>query len=343
MSPPAVRTEALCKTYRIGGRFWKRGEAKEVEALIDVDLEVPRGEIFGLVGRNGYGKTTLVKCIASLLLPSKGKVQVFGQDTRVQQRSLRRLVGWVGTEERGFYFRLTGEQNLRFFAQLQGMESDVIEERIQLFAQKFAVKELLSRRFHEYSTGNRHKMAIIRGLLHQPRLLMLDEPTRSLDPFAAHTMRQALLEWVKEDPGRTIIITSHNLQEIESLSDRVGVMSRGRLRACGPVEHLRKEWGSGETIGIQLERKPGAWAALCASLTELTWEPSPDRGGWLRVGQRPGDGTLDLVFDELRKENDRILTVERKELSLQDIVDRVDGGPPSLPRDSTVSVREVAS
>ncbi len=324
MTSIAVQTQALSKSYRIGGRLWRRGIEKTTRALIDVDLKIAAGEVFGIVGRNGYGKTTLVKCIASLLLPSSGSVRVFGLDTKSQHRELRRAIGWIGTEERSFYFRLTGQQNLRFFAKLQGIEPALAEKRMNELAERFGIVELLTRRFHEYSTGNRQKLALVRGLLHEPRLLMLDEPTRSLDPFAADTLRVTLMDWVREDSSRTVIITSHNLHEIESLSDRVGVMSRGRLRACGAVDKLRQEWGTGETIGIHLEERPAAWENLAGMVSGLQWEKDHTLGGWLRFNHKPGDGTLDRVIGELHAARLSLLSVDRKELSLQDIVDRVD-------------------
>lgn len=324
----AVETSGLTKRYKVGGTFLRRAERTAL-ALSDVNLKVHSGEVFGVVGRNGYGKTTLMKCIASLLLPTAGSIRVFGRDVEKENAEVRKLIGWVGTEERSFYFRLTGEQNLRFFAHLQGIASPTIGPTIAQLGEKFGVTELLGRRFHEYSTGNKQKFAIMRGLLHDPRLLILDEPSRSLDPFAADDLRDHLRDWVSEKKDRTILVTSHNLSEVEELSDRVAIMSRGRLRACGPVDELRKSWGQSETISLLLKSQPSNWQTLQKNLRSGRWDELPSGHGssghgWLRFEHAPGDGTFPELLSALVREKSNIVSVDRQVLTLQDIIDRVD-------------------
>ncbi len=319
----AIEVHNLSKSYPVGVNFWKRRAARHT-ALVDVELQVNAGEIFGLVGRNGYGKTTLTKCIASLLVPSAGNVVVFGHDTVEAGLEVRKRIGWVGTEERSFYFRLTGRQNLLFFARLQGLSRARTEQMIDRYAEELGVTDLLDRRFHEYSTGNRQRLALMRGLLHEPSLLLLDEPTRSLDPFAATALRTTLETWIQGSPERTIVITSHNLDEIEELSDRVGIMSRGQLRACGPVNELRTQLGASERIGIQLKAVPSNMKQLEERLTDCSFDTSISGQAWLRFTRNIGDESVDATMRQLVEQKASIVSVERTELTLQDIIDHVD-------------------
>lgn len=322
--PTAIEVSNLSKSYPIGGRFWKRAKERRHQALFDVNLEINPGEIFGLVGRNGYGKTTLIKCIASLLVPSQGNVKVFGKDTVDSGLEVRRMIGWVGTEERSFYFRLTGRQNLLFFARLQGLSRAQSEATIERFSHELGIVELLDRRFHEYSTGNRQRLALLRGLLQGPQLLILDEPTRSLDPFAATALRDTLENWVQEEPERTILITSHNLGEIEDMSHRVGVMSKGHLRAIGPVDELRVRLGASEKIGFQLDRAPEHLEALLSELPQASWEQAHAQKTWLRFTHQLSDTLVDSTLRQVLAQGSQVLSVERTELTLQDIIDHVD-------------------
>lgn len=324
----AVHTEGLSKTYRVGGRLWfrDRSQARTVDALRGVDLHVRAGEIFGLVGRNGYGKTTLIKCVASLLHPTRGSARVFGHDTISAARQLRRRIGWVGTEERSFYFRLTGRQNALFFAQLQGIAAADARDRVERLAAELEFTALLDRRFHEYSTGNRQRLAIIRALLHDPELLILDEPTRSLDPFAAEMLRTTLRRWAAGSRTRTVMITSHDLDEVEALGDRVGIMSRGQLRACGRVDALRRELGCHEVVGVQIGRPldEAARQQLQRGHADLECEPAVEGKTWLRLRQRPDAPTLDGLIRDLVAGDHTIVGVERCSVTLQDIIDHVD-------------------
>lgn len=323
----AVSVQGLEKSYPVGG-WWRRGVPKRVCALRGVDLEVRRGEVFGIVGRNGYGKTTLIKCVASLLEPTAGTVQVLDLDTRRDGPRLRRRVGWVGADDRSFYYRLTGRQNLEFFGQLQGLDLAEVRTRTARLAAQLELERLVDRRFHEYSTGNRQRLAVARALLHEPELLILDEPTRSLDPFAARGLWRLLREWIRADGRRAILITSHNLPEVEEVSDRVGILGGGRLRACGPVDELRRTLGVNESVGLYLSADPVG--AGVGAAPDRRWEPGaePDvpGAGWLRISHRPGDDILDRVLRELVAAGIQVRAVRHEALTLQDVVDRMQGG-----------------
>lgn len=338
----AVEITGLKKSYAVEKTFFSRRSS--YQALSDVNLQIKEGEIFGLVGRNGYGKTTLIRCVAGLLAPTEGAIRVYGHDTVHDGGEVRKLIGWVGAEERSFYLRLTGRQNLMFFARLQGVPDHVSAVRISELAQQLECEPLLDRRVHELSTGNRQRLSIIRGLLHLPRLLILDEPTRSLDPFAADDLRAVLARWVQQDPQRSILITSHLLFEIEAMSHRIAIMGKGCLGACGTLKQLRNQLGGGQTVEVVVQ---GAVSeAAFATLDQLgiarkPVEPSP--GSYehhdtvLSFQRQPHDALLNRTLqklDELGLVMERISTFE---LSLQDMIDRLS----QQPGRSLASEREV--
>ncbi len=327
--PEAIEVKAVSRTF-VGGARWpfRRAARTRVEALREVSLTVGQGEIFGLVGRNGYGKSTLIKCICSLLSPTSGSVEVLGHDAAKQAEAVRGVLGYVSAEERSFYFRLTGQQNLEFFARLNGLSPKLAARRIGELSERFEVAELLSRRFHEYSTGNRQRLALVRALLHAPRVLVLDEPTRSLDAFAAANLRRALLSWVAEDAQRSVLITSHNLDEVEELSHRVGIMARGRLAACGTLSELRARFDDREQVRLWLAPELDV-AALQAGLraqghADATLAEDARRGLNLSFRRHARDGALDSVLRCVSEAQGRVLSFDRTEMTLQDILDQVD-------------------
>jgi ABC-2 type transport system permease protein len=206
-------------------------------ALDDVSLTVGRGEIFGLVGPNGAGKTTLVKILSTLVLPTAGTARVNGYDLD-QEMAIKRTIGLMTGNERHFYWRLSGRENLHFYAGLQGLREEKIEKRVAELAGLLGLEDYLDKRFDAYSTGMKHRLALATSLIHDPVLLFLDEPTRSLDPLAAARFRQVVYELARAEQ-RTIFLVTHDLDEAVELCDRAAVMVEGRLRVVGPPENLR--------------------------------------------------------------------------------------------------------
>ena len=249
-----VSIKSLSKTYP--APLWRlkqlfgRPVKPPVQALRDVSFDIRAGEIFGLIGRNGAGKTTLTKVIATLVQPTSGRVTVNGFDSVSNDGKVRAQVGLATAEERSFYWRLTVEQNLMFFARLHGLSDDSARRRIIELVRQFELKELVTRRFGELSTGNKQRMAFARAMLHRPPILLLDEPTRSLDPLAAARMRALILSLAGGDPPVTILLTSHNLSEVEELCQRVAIISRGRIRALGTSKDLRATHHQTESVQL---------------------------------------------------------------------------------------------
>jgi ABC-2 type transport system ATP-binding protein len=324
----AVDVDSVRKTFIVGSRFPFGRRGRKVEALVGVSLSIRSGEVYGLVGRNGYGKTTLIKCICSLLEPDSGTIRVCEQPLSNASWDVRRSIGFVSSDERSFYWRMTGRQNLRFFARLQGLEEHETDRRIGALADTFQVSPLLDRRFHEYSTGNRQRLAVVRALLHEPRLLVLDEPTRSLDPFAAAALRATIRQWVGDVKERSVLITSHNLDEVAELSSRVGIMCRGRLAEEGSMRELRNRFDDREWIRVWYS-VDGSGPLLVPDFAvgdsaTIKSGLDPERGGYVEFRRHPEDERLDWVLRHLVSVGARIRFFERRELSLQDIIDRVD-------------------
>ncbi len=211
-----------------------------VPALRDLNLTVGRGDVLGLLGTNGAGKTTLLKILGTLIHPTDGGVVVYGWDLVRDADRVRSLVGLVTTDERSFYWRLTGRQNLEFFAAFQGLTSSETTARIEDLRCQLEL-EALDRRFGLYSTGMRHRLAIARALLRRPAILLLDEPTRSLDPIAAGGLRRLIRSMLVDELGCTVLLATHNLQEAHELCDRIAVLHQGRLVGSGSIEDLRRK------------------------------------------------------------------------------------------------------
>jgi len=246
----AISIKNLSKTYPTAfprlKKFFRISVKPPVEALKNVSLEIREGEIFGLIGRNGAGKTTLIKIIVTLVQPSDGSVSVKGFDSVKDEVKVRSVVGLATAEERSFYWRLTCEQNMLFFARLNGMKDSPAKKRIAELFEQLKISELRNRRFAELSTGNKQRLALARALLTNPPVLLLDEPTRSLDPLAAADMRALVLSL--EDVS--ILLTSHNLSEVEELCQRVAIISKGEIRALDTPKNLRLRHTQAQRVKI---------------------------------------------------------------------------------------------
>jgi ABC-2 type transport system ATP-binding protein len=248
----AVTIENLSKTYPTSfprlKKFFRLPAKPAVEALKNVSFEIAEGEIFGLIGKNGAGKTTLTKIIATLVQPTGGRVSVKNFDSVKNEVEVRSLIGLATAEERSFYWRLTSEQNLTFFARLYGMKDKQARKRIAEIFEQLDLIELKKRPFAELSTGNKQRLAVARALLPAPPVLLLDEPTRSLDPLAAAEMR----DLIRSLQGVSVLLTSHNLSEVEELCRRVAIISKGEIRIIGTPKNLRLKHKQTQKVKIIL-------------------------------------------------------------------------------------------
>ena len=255
--PVAIAIQNLSKaypgTFELRTLFGRAPLKQPVPALTDVTFDVHEGEIFGLIGPNGAGKTTLTKIVATLVQPTTGTVKVKGFDSVEQSASLRRMIGLAAAEERSFYWRLTVEQNLMFFARLYSIPKQTARGRIAELLARLDLENSARQRFGALSTGNKQRMAIARALLNKPPILLLDEPTRSLDPLAAARMRSFIGALAAGNPPVTILLTSHNLNEIEELCGRIAIISHGRIRELDTPDRIRTLHKARERVRLVLD------------------------------------------------------------------------------------------
>jgi ABC-2 type transport system ATP-binding protein len=227
-------------------RFPARRQAQhdEVVALDRVSLRVETGDLFGLLGPNGAGKTTLLRLITTLLVPSTGRVWVCGLDAARQPREVRRRIGVVLGGERSVYWRLTGRENIMYAAALHDLPEALARERAAALLALVDLADRADDLVERYSTGMRLRLALARALVHDPLVLVLDEPTAGLDPQAAAGIRTLLAALTREHT-RTTIMATHNLDEAERLCGTVGILDRGRLIACATPASLKTRLAQG--------------------------------------------------------------------------------------------------
>jgi ABC-2 type transport system ATP-binding protein len=327
----AISIQNVSKTYPVplaGTRkFFRMKERAPVEALSGVTLEVGEGEVFGLIGRNGAGKTTLAKIIATLVQPTEGSVNVRGFDSVREESRVRAQVGLASAEERSFYWRLTVEQNLVFFSRLYGLGTRDGAHRIEELLELFELTALRRRRFGELSTGNKQRMAVARAMLNSPPVLLLDEPTRSLDPLAAATMRGLIGSLARGPRPVTILLTSHNLAEVEELCERVAVISRGRIRAVDEPHSLRA--ASRERVRLALRGvAPESAVELLRAALANPEEPAQVEAGRLEndavavnFERESGDDTLDRALRALIEAGAHVVSCETERGTLLDVLE----------------------
>lgn len=327
---PAVEILGLTKIFRRGDnrliRWISRSGRADVIALEDLTLDVRWREVFGLVGRNGAGKTTLLKIISSLIEPTFGSVRVLEKDSVRHGEEVKRSIGLVASEERSFYGRLSGFHNLQFFARMYGMSEARAKSRIEELTELFELGEVIKRRFHEFSTGNRQRLAIARALLLDPPLVLLDEPTRSLDPIAADELRTLIRERMNRSENKTVMITTHNLSEIEQLCDRVAILSQGALKELGTVQELEQKYSSEEQVTLRVrcnsqKASSGEWQT---GLPTSRIRPLGDHAYEIEFVRRVGDPMLDQVFNHLVNNGAEIVGCQSTRIGLLEILEKIE-------------------
>ena len=298
-----------------------------ITALDGVDLEVQPGELFGLLGPNGAGKTTLIKILTTLLLPSEGTAKVFGFDVATQTKQLRRIMNMVAGGEQSGYGMLSVQEQLWMFSQFYGLGVREGKRRVEELIVAVGLDDQRQQRVGTLSTGQRQKMNFARGLLNDPWIFFLDEPTLGLDVSAARAVRELILEWRAAVPGRTVLLTTHYMAEADEMCERLAIVDHGRLLAIGTPAELKRRVQSESIIRLELDRLdggPGVLARLPGVVSAVAGTATAPEGG--EVSQTVAinlalaePAALGGVVGALAGLGSRIVSLRTAEPSLEDV------------------------
>lgn len=328
MIPPALDLSEITKTFRL-----RRGlaeslrhplSATRITALDSVSCQLPEGEFFGLLGENGAGKTTLFKILSTLALPDGGQARVFGVDVVRDPAGARQVLAPVLANERSLSWRLSATENLRLYAALHRLRSSDSGRRIPELLEIVGLADVGSRMAGTFSSGMKQRLLLARALLARPRMLLLDEPTRSLDPLAARSFREFLRRDIGHGRGCTVLLATHDPEEVRDLCDRVGVLHRGKLVAMGTTASLAAQLGYRRYRLITRDPAHPAVEQLASDGARLG-PVQPDEDGWQRRElDLPGgrDSTADLVT-RLVTLGVPVARFERIDLPLADLIQRL--------------------
>ncbi len=291
-----------------------RKTPRRTHALRGVSLEIRRGEVFGLLGPNGAGKTTLIKILATLVLPDRGKGSVCGHDLTTRPHQVRDKIGLVNTNTRSFYWRLTGRQNLRFFASLYRLNGSAGRRRVEEALKSAGLAERADGRFMTYSTGEQQRLALARAMLSSPEVLLMDEPTNSLDPVAASELRTFAKKELAEKRGKTILWCTHNLKEAQAVCGRMAILHRGKVIALGSVRDIQALVGHGHAYSIQVDR------VVEGDLGPLRMV---GQNGHVELEFRGEDASVPELLSALVAKGVKIYSCTRKEPDLEAIFEKI--------------------
>jgi ABC-2 type transport system ATP-binding protein len=317
--PPIVRADSLSKTYQTKHRTGIfKSEKRDVVALKDVSLEVHPGEIFGLLGPNGAGKTTLIKILTTLLLPTNGQAWVNGFQIDKEANSVRASVGCMLMGERGLYWKLTGRENLQYFAALYHIRPELRQQRVQEILDLTGVSEYADRTVETYSSGQKMKLAFAKSLINDAPLLVLDEPTNTLDVPSASELRAVVRQLHAQ--GKTIIYTTHIMSEAETLCDRVAIVDHGTLLALDTVPVLKASLGREQVTRIDgvISSKAVAAVQELPGVQKATLAMN-DGVGQLTVISQDTPGMLASLISALTSEAAVIQRITPEEVTLEDV------------------------
>lgn len=299
-------------------RFFGGKKAAPSVALDHLDLQVEEGELFGLLGPNGAGKTTLIKILSTLLLPSSGSAKVLGYDVVKEAAKIRPRINMVSGGETSGYGLLTVRENLWMFSQFYGIPGKEAKATIDELLLKFDLLDKGDAKVRTISTGQRQKMNVVRGFVTDPDLLYLDEPTLGLDVNASLIIREHLRSWVKDNGGKTLLLTTHYMIEADELCDRVAIIDKGRILACDSPKNLKKLISRNATFSI--ETTPFGDVNGLASIRGVTGysvETTNEHTVMKLVTE--DESSISDIISYLTQRNARIISFNKNEPTLEDV------------------------
>jgi len=327
--PPAIDVQDLSRTF-IKRRSLKEAimrpwaKAERVTALDGVSFDVRAGEIFGLLGPNGAGKTTLLKILSCLIIQNRGSALINGFDTLRAEMKVKASVGFVTSDERSFFWRLSGRENLHFFGSLYNLPHDRVRARCEALLRWLDLTDKADHPFMNYSSGMKQRMAVARALLHDPGILYMDEPTRSLDPLAARHLRDLIQKTLNGEQGKTILLATHNLAEADQMCHRIGIIHKARLRRLGTLDEIRASgWDGGkrERYLIEVSHTAGIGDSVIEGAAVRVEPPTGGGPVALHAELEPGGAALTRLLSDLVRRGATIVSCTRRDATLQEIFD----------------------
>lgn len=314
----AVETKNLGRVYKLRGN--KKENRKELVALQDVNLTVAKGELFGLLGPNGAGKTTLIKILTTLLSPTSGWARVAGADVSREPESVRPRINMVSGGESSGYGLLTVRENLWMFSQFYGVPTKEANERIEALLEMIGMKDRMHTKSSDLSTGLRQKMNIVRGFLTEPEVLFLDEPTLGLDVGAMRDVRKFVLEWLRADKERTLLLTTHYMMEADELCDRVAIINKGRVLACDTPAALKQKLQKDALFEIHTSPLNGLTQQTLVDQAEVTKAAivETETGAKLSLSLVE-EAALARVINLFTEKNIKVMNLNKREPTLEDV------------------------
>ena len=302
------------------GREFDSKEGK-VTALNGVDLQVRKGEIFGVLGPNGAGKTTMIRILSTLLLPSSGKAEVMGFDVEKEPEKIRAVINMASGAERAGYDFISARGNLWFFSQLYGIPSDEAHKRINELSEMLGLPSYLDRKFYALSTGYKQRVTLVRAFINDPKVVFLDEPTIGLDVMTALSIREYILKQAKEH-GRTILLATHNMAEVDAICNRVAIIDKGKILACDTPANLKRSLGAPSLV---LEVSPVPPLGSLDSLMQLegvkgfTSSVDSERGVSRIQVVVANDEVAQRVIESIRKSGMTVVSNWRQQATLEEV------------------------
>ncbi|MCH7588535.1 MAG: ABC transporter ATP-binding protein [Chloroflexi bacterium] len=285
-------------------------------AVDGITIQVEAGQILALLGPNGAGKTTTIRMLASILRPSSGWARIAGKDVVKDPIEVRRLIGML-TEHHGLYTRMRAPEYLEFFGQIYQMPEDFLRDRIRELLGSLNLDQEIDRRLGEFSKGMRQKLALARAMLHEPAVLLLDEPTSAMDPTSARLVRESILSL--RSSNRAIIVCTHNLVEVEKLADRMAIISKGKIVAQGTPQQLKRSVLGDPIMEVQLVNPlDGSKPSFPAEMKIIE-----SRESWIRYSAAQPRKTNPAVLNALAAVGHAVITLSEVEQTLEEVYLRV--------------------
>ena len=305
-------------------------KTKVTVALNKISIKIRPGELFGLLGPNGSGKTTMIKCLSTILIPDEGTITVNGFDVQKETSMVRASLGMVVGGERTLYWKLTARDNLTYFASLYKMQRKYARKRVEELLEIFHLSDRADERLEDYSTGMRQKVAIARALLHDPPILLLDEPTLGLDPGFSRQIRRQIKE-LSEKHGKTVLLTTHYMDEADKLCDRVAFINNGNIVAVDTPNILKTMVKEKENVEITVYEPPADIERHIRSLVPdaevIRLIPGNEEGNPSRIKIIGGtaEENVGKIIDSLRQKKVRICSLNVGVPTLEDVFIKLTG------------------